>query len=89
MIEAGSELLTIDSNESEKLQRTRTSLRHCQPVYAAAGEQSAGRTLLTLQDNRTLQAELAVYPKDWSRVKPVPPSSPSRYPHRITGSGCA
>ncbi len=70
MVEAGSELLTIDSNESLKSYSVRAPASGIvSRIYAAAGEQSAGRTLLTLQDNRTLQAELAVYPKDWSRVK--------------------
>ena len=88
MIEAGSELPTIDSNESESYSVRAPASGIVSRIYAAAGEQSAGRTLLTLPDNRTLQAELAVYPKDWSRVKPVPRHHHGTR-HRITGSGCA
>ncbi|MFK4754295.1 efflux RND transporter periplasmic adaptor subunit [Oceanobacter antarcticus] len=74
MVQAGAELLTIESNQSLKTYPIRTpATGTVSRVYTAAGEQSAGRTLLTLQDNRTLQAELAVYPKNWGGVRAEAP----------------
>ncbi|WP_300427589.1 efflux RND transporter periplasmic adaptor subunit [uncultured Thalassolituus sp.] len=75
-VQAGTELLTIESNESLKTYVVRApSAGTVSHVNSAAGEQTAGRTLLTLQDNSSLQAELAVYPKDWSAVKRGAPVS--------------
>lgn len=66
----GQRLATIESDES--LQRYTVVAPMAGVVDAlnlSVGELTRGRSLLTLVDTRALQAELAVYPKDWHRVE--------------------
>lgn len=69
-VEKGQRLVTVESNES--LQRYAIEAPMDGVVArldVAEGEQTAGRSLLVLVDPRMLQAELAVFPKDWSHVR--------------------
>lgn len=69
-VQAGQVLLTIESNESLRSYPVRAPIAGViSRQYANSGEQSAGRTLLEISSLATLQAELAVYPLDLTKVK--------------------
>jgi len=70
-VKRGDLLLTIESNESLKSYAVYAPIDGVvQKRDANEGEQTDGRVLLTLLDNKTLSSELAVFPADRHRVAP-------------------
>lgn len=68
-VKKGQLLLTVESNESLKsFQITAPADGIITAQQASAGEQTAGRTLLTISNTSTYIAQLAVYPSDYAKV---------------------
>lgn len=68
-VKKGQVLLSVESNESLKtFQITAATDGIITAQHASAGEQTAGRTLLTIINPSTYIAQLAVYPTDYSNV---------------------
>jgi cobalt-zinc-cadmium efflux system membrane fusion protein len=68
-VKKGQLLLTVESNESLKsFQITSPVAGVITTQHASAGEQTSGRTLLTITDTSTYIAQLAVYPTDYTKV---------------------
>ena len=62
-------LLTLESNESlQSYQVTSTQKGIVSAVNVTSGEQSKGRILLTVTNDETLVAELAVFPLDLAKI---------------------
>ncbi len=75
-VQKGQRLVTVESDQS--LQRYAIDAPMDGVVArldVAEGEHTAGRSLLVLLDPAALQAELAIYPKDWERVRRDAPVS--------------
>ena len=69
IVKKGQLLLTVESNESLKsFQITAPAEGIITAQQANAGEQTAGRTLLTISNPSTYIAQLAVYPNDYAKV---------------------
>jgi cobalt-zinc-cadmium efflux system membrane fusion protein len=68
-IKKGQLLLTLESNESlQSYQVTSTQKGIVSAVNVTSGEQSKGRILLTVTNDETLVAELAVFPLDLAKI---------------------
>ncbi|MFC0116459.1 efflux RND transporter periplasmic adaptor subunit [Pseudoalteromonas xiamenensis] len=68
-VKPGQVLYTVESNESLKPYPIKSPVSGTvTQLFAANGEQTEGRTLLTITDNSELTAKLAVYPSDYSKV---------------------
>lgn len=68
-VEKGQRLATIESNESLQRYDVKAPIDGVVSMRdLSEGEQTQGRRLMELVEPRALQAELAVYPKDWTRV---------------------
>ena len=69
-IKKGQLLLTIESNESLQSYKVLAANKGVVTnVSVTSGEQSKGRTLLEITNDEILIAELAVFPKDLSKVR--------------------
>ena len=69
-VSKGQVLITVESNESLKTYQIQAPMAGVvSELFASAGEQTAGRTLLEVTNTGTLLAELAVYPADRHKVK--------------------
>lgn len=69
-VSKGQTLFTIESNESLKPYQIKAPIDGVVTAQLAnSGEQTAGRTLLTLTDTSEYLAKLAVYPSDFAKVK--------------------
>ncbi|MBT79996.1 MAG: secretion protein HlyD [Alteromonadaceae bacterium] len=69
-VKKGQKLLTVESNESLKpYDITAPSDGVVTQQLANSGEQTHGRTLLTITDNSVYIAKLAVYPSDYKKVE--------------------
>ncbi len=70
LVKKGQLLLTVESNESlQSYQVFSAQNGIVSAVHVTSGELSNGRVLLEVTNNEILIAELAVFPKDLSRVK--------------------
>jgi membrane fusion protein, heavy metal efflux system len=70
-VRAGETLATIESNESLQTYSLEAPIAGVVTTRAAnASEQSADRVLFTITDPTSVWAELSVFPKDRSRIKP-------------------
>ncbi len=68
-VKKGQTLLTVESNESLKPYQIKAPVSGVVTAqFANAGEQTAGRTLLTIADRSQYIAKLAVYPMDYAKV---------------------
>lgn len=68
-IKKGQTLFTVESNESLKPYSIKAATNgFVSELFANAGEQTNGRTLLTISDLSRHIAKLAVYPSDYSKV---------------------
>jgi len=68
-VKKGQLLLTVESNESLQSYPIFSSKNGIvSAVHVTSGEQSKGRALLNITNNKTLIAELAVFPMDLARV---------------------
>ncbi|MDX1537238.1 efflux RND transporter periplasmic adaptor subunit [Arsukibacterium sp.] len=75
-VKTGQTLLTIESNESLQPYQVKAPLAGVvTQQFAGNGEQTAGRALLTISDLSHYVAKLAVYPKDYQKVRPGSPVS--------------
>tara|TARA_Y100001949_G_C15976926_1_gene326553 strand:+ start:270 stop:1544 length:1275 start_codon:yes stop_codon:yes gene_type:complete len=75
-VKAGDLLFTVESNKSLKSYSITAPISGVvTALQAGRGEQTAGRTLLTLLDTRKVQANLAIFPQDQARVKTGMPVS--------------
>ena len=73
-VSKGQTLFTIESNESLKSYQIKAPIDGIVTAQLAnRGEQTSGRTLLTLTDPTQYLAKLAVYPSDFAKVKPGAP----------------
>jgi|TARA_Y100001937_G_scaffold75566_1_gene102641 cobalt-zinc-cadmium efflux system membrane fusion protein len=69
-VSKGQTLFTIESNESLKSYQIKAPIDGVVTAQLAnSGEQTSGRTLLTLTDSTHYLAKLAVYPGDFAKVK--------------------
>lgn len=69
-VQKGQTLLTIESNESLKPYPVKAMTAGViSGQFANGGEQTSGRTLLTITDDSEYVAKLAVYPTDYQKVK--------------------
>jgi cobalt-zinc-cadmium efflux system membrane fusion protein len=88
-VKKGQVLLTVESNESLKsFQITSPADGIITAQQANVGEQTAGRTLLTITDNTSYIAQLAVYPSDYTSVSVGAPVTLNitGYPSAVIGN---
>jgi len=68
-VRKGQKLVTVESNESLSAYNINApSAGIITEQFANTGEQTKGRTLLTLTDTRSYIAKLAIYPSDYQRI---------------------
>lgn len=73
-VKKGQKLFTIESNESLRSYAVRSPIDGIVTQYLVnSGEQASGQTLAVITDTQLINAELAIFPSDWKKLKPNAP----------------